>query len=273
VGRLETLASAQVPEALAYLAQRPFDNVYVSWLIATRQAGRGDVALWRDDAGAIGGLCYFGLQIVPCSGEPAALEAFGLRARRATATRMIVGPRPAVEAVWERARPALRVPSGIRRSQPVYRLERADLAFTRAGAGVGRATLDELDEIALNSARMIAGELGGDPRRTSADFRGRTARIIAAGWWWRYRIERRLAFMCNVGSATAQTAQVQGVWTPPDMRGAGHATRALGAICDHLLDEYPTLCLYVNDFNTPAIALYERIGFRRIGEFATILFG
>jgi predicted GNAT family acetyltransferase len=273
VSRLESLAAAHVPEVLAYLAQRPFDNVYVSWLIASRQVARGDVAIWRDDAGAIGGLCYFGVQIVPCGEDSAALEAFGSRARRASATRMIVGPRPAVEAVWARARTGLRAPSGIRRSQPLYRLERADLKVSRADADVGLATLAELDEITLHSARMIAGENGGDPSRTSADFRGRTARIITAGWWWRYRIAGRLAFMCNVGSATPQTAQVQGVWTPPEMRGAGHATRALGAICDHLLDEHPTLCLYVNDFNTPAIALYERIGFRRIGEFATILFG
>jgi hypothetical protein len=35
---------------------------------------------------------------------------------------------------------------------------------------------------------------------------------------------------------------------------------------------HPTLSLYVNDFNEPAIALYERVGFRRAGEFATLLF-
>lgn len=267
------LLPAQVPEVLAYLARRPFDNVYVAWLIASKQTARGDVVLWRDAAGAIGGVCYFGTQIVPCGDDPAALEAFGERARRARTARMIVGPRPAVEAVWARARTALRVPAGIRRSQPVYALERAGLAYSRDGAEVARATLDELDELVVNSAHMIAGENGGDPRRPNADFRGRTARIIAARWWWRYRIDGRLAFMCNVGSATPQTAQVQGVWTPPEMRGAGHATRGLGAICDHLLDEHPTLCLYVNDFNTPALALYERIGFKRAGEFATILFG
>jgi RimJ/RimL family protein N-acetyltransferase len=261
-----------VPEALAYLALRPFDNVYVSWLIASKQASRGDVVVWRDDAGAIGGLCYFGLQIVPCGDRTEALELFGDRAKRLRSTRMIVGPRGAVEIIWTRARGALRVPSGIRRSQPVYALERADLTSTRAEADVERATIDELDELVLNSATMIAGENGGDPRRTNADFRGRTTRIIEAGWWWRYRIAGRLAFMCNVGSATPQTAQLQGVWTPPDMRGGGHATRGLGAICDRLLDEHPTLCLYVNDFNTPALALYERLGFKRVGEFATILF-
>ncbi len=272
MGRLEGLAPALVPDALEYLSRRPYDNVYVSWLIATRQAGRGDVAIWRDDTGEIRGLCYFGMQIVPCGEDPAALDAFGARARRSGATRMIVGPRPAVEAVFARSRSALREPSGIRRSQPVYLLDRASLAFSRADAAVDRATSAEVDEIAANSALMIAGENGGDPHRTSADFRARTARIINARWWWRYRVGGRLAFMCNVGSATPQTAQIQGVWTPPAMRGMGYATRALGAICDYLLDEHPTLCLYVNDFNAPAIAVYERIGFRRIGEFATILF-
>ncbi len=272
MSRLETLASADVPAALDFLAERPYDNVYVGWLIASKTVARSDIAVFRDDAGAIAGLCYFGPQIVPCGDDPAALEAFGARARRATATRMIVGPRPAVEALWAQARTALRVPSAIRASQPVYRLERADLAYSRADADVGQATLSELDEITRNSAEMIAGENGGDPRRTNADFRGRTARVISARWWWRYRIAGRLAFMCNVGSATEKTAQLQGVWTPPEMRGAGHATRGLGAICDHLLDEHPTLCLYVNDFNAPAIALYERVGFRRVGEFATILF-
>ena len=134
------------------------------------------------------------------------------------------------------------------------------------------ATLAELDEIVPHSARMIAGEVGGDPRDANADFRGRTARIVERGWWWRYRVDGALAFQCNVGSAAFGTAQLQGVWTPPEMRGHGYATRALGAICDRLLDEYATLCLYVNDFNTSAIALYERVGFARIGEFQTVLF-
>ena len=119
---------------------------------------------------------------------------------------------------------------------------------------------------------MIAGEIGGDPDRATDEFRARTARIVAAGWWWTHRVDGRLAFMCNVGSSTAYTAQLQGVWSPADMRGHGHARRALGAICDRLLDTVPSLCLYVNDFNARAIALYEAVGFERVGEFSTLLF-
>jgi predicted GNAT family acetyltransferase len=81
-----------------------------------------------------------------------------------------------------------------------------------------------------------------------------------------------LRFQCNVGARTRQTAQIQGVWTPPEFRGRGYARRALGSIAADLLDETATLSLYVNDFNQPAIALYERLGFAYVATFATYLF-
>ena len=272
MGRLEVVAPATADEALAYLAQRPYDNVYVYWLLAGRSIGRGDLVLWRDDARVVRGACHYGVPIVPTADTDDALDAFAADARRARSARMIVGARPAVERFWKQTRASMPTPAAIRTSQPLYAIARNTLRYTRADAPVAPATLDELDEIVPNSAQMIAGELGGDPSRTSADFRLRTSRIVKAGWWWRSRIDGRLAFMCNVGSQMPHTAQLQGVWTPPAMRGHGHATRALGAICDHLLDTWPTLSLYVNDFNAPACALYERVGFERAGEFQTILF-
>jgi uncharacterized protein len=33
----------------------------------------------------------------------------------------------------------------------------------------------------------------------------------------------------------------------------------------------PLVTLYVNDYNTSARATYERLGFREVGEFATVL--
>jgi len=272
MSRLERLAPAGVAESLAYLSTRPHDNVYVAWVIATRRFGAGDeVLLWRDGRDRIAGLCYFGPQIVPC-GDDAALDAFAAACRRARPTRMIVGPRRAVERLWQRASAFLPQPAAVRASQPLYVIDRAALRGRTFDADVARATLAEVDEIVPHSAQMIAGEVGGDPRRAGADFRARTARIVERGWWWRYRVAGALAFMCNVGSAAFGTAQLQGVWTPPGLRGRGHATHALGAIAQRLLEEYASLCLYVNDFNAPAIALYERVGFARAGEFQTILF-
>ena len=276
MGELERLTGANVDETLAYLARRPFDNVYVHWLIASGQIGQGgDVAIWRGDAGTVTGACYIGAQIVVCADADEAIDAFSVRARAVRSPRMLVGPRRNVERLWEHAARDLPKPTATRTSQPVYALEPGRLRDAASGADeldVARATLDELDEIVPNSAEMIAGELGGPPHRAGTEFRGRTARIIDRGWWWRARAGGTLAFMCNVGSASPYTAQLQGVWSPPAMRGRGYATRALAAICARLLDEFHTLCLYVNDFNAPAIALYERVGFERVGEFQTILF-
>jgi len=273
VGRLESLSSANAEQTLAYLAHHPHDNVYVGWMIAAGRLGRGaEVALWRDADEQIAGACYYGPQIVLCGEEDDAVDAFADIAKRIRSPRMIVGPRAAVERLREVARGSLPRPSAIRESQPVYVLDRSTLRYGRAGAAVTRASLAELDEIVPNSAAMIAGEVGGDPRNPSAEFRARTARIVESGWWWSYRVDGALAFMCNVGSAAFGTAQLQGVWTPPALRGHGHAATALGAICDHLLDEHATLCLYVNDFNSAAIKLYERVGFKRAGEFQTLLF-
>ncbi|GAC1563463.1 MAG: GNAT family N-acetyltransferase [Vulcanimicrobiaceae bacterium] len=274
MGSLEALTAQSRDETLAYLACRPYDNVFVAWLIETGQASRGDVLVWRDAARAVTGVCYLGLQIVPTSDDPEAIAAFAERARRVRDTRMIVGPRRDVERFWSHARSWMPGPSATRTSQPVYVLASATALEPVAVArgDVARATRAELDEIVPESAAMIAGEIGGDPSRASHDFRNRTQRIVDAGWWWRYRVDGRLAFMCNVGSATAQTAQLQGVWSPAAMRGAGHATIGLGAICARLLQTVPTLSLYVNDFNHRAIALYERVGFVRAGEFQTVLF-
>jgi len=274
VSGLETLTFATTAETLVYLARRPYENVFVAWLIETGQASRGQVVLWRDAAGAVAGVCYYGAQIVPCADDGDALDAFAERSRNAREARMFVGPRPAIEAVWTRARAWFPPPRAIRARQLVYALERSSLrAFALdAGGAAARALPDEVDELVPHSAQMISGEIGGDPTRVTPEFRSRCARIVAAGWWWRYRVGQTLAFTCNIGSATALTAQIQGVWTPPSLRGAGHATRGLAAICDDMLRAFPTLTLYVNDFNSAAIALYERVGFERVGEFATILF-
>jgi hypothetical protein len=56
------------------------------------------------------------------------------------------------------------------------------------------------------------------------------------------------------------------------LRGKGLASAALFGICEELLRDVPSLSLYVNGFNEPALRLYEHLGFRRVGEFKTLLF-
>jgi predicted GNAT family acetyltransferase len=80
-------------------------------------------------------------------------------------------------------------------------------------------------------------------------------------------------FKAEVGSATEDACQIQGVWVDPRLRGQGLGTAGTAAVVEVALREIaPVVSLYVNDFNEPARASYAKIGFTQVGDFASILF-
>jgi ribosomal protein S18 acetylase RimI-like enzyme len=251
------------------LARAPIENVFLQTVVAT---GAQQVVVARDPAGAVRGVVYDGPHMVLAVDEPEIAAIFAPAKPRRFAPRMIVGPRQAVEQFWARARRNFPQPSAIRASQPLYAVRRGGLRGSRDDAPAARAGMAESGELATHAARMSAGELGGNPARVDTAFRKRIRGLIEGGRFWRVRESGALVFQCYLGPQNEMTVQVQGVWSPPEARGCGRSQRAFGAICDLLLDEHPALSLFVNDFNTKAIALYERVGFERVGEFASILF-
>jgi predicted GNAT family acetyltransferase len=203
--------------------------------------------------------------------DAAAIDAFALETRRHTRLRSFVGPRWCVEGLWERVRTWHRPPVLTRGNQPIYVLFPQALAPPPA-VTVRQATLADAEMVTENSAEMMLGELGYDPRTNRASFGAGIRRAINLGQWWVYIEGQELRFQLNVGAQTAATAQLQGVWTPPAVRKRGYARAALSQIASHLLASNATLSLYVNDFNRDAIALYERTGFVQSGTMSTLLF-
>ena len=260
--------------ALAYLSKAPYDNVFLSWVIASDRslATRSSLYVYLSEGGAVSGVAFFGRQVVLAAEDEAVIDAFADVAAGYRFERMIVGPRRVVEQYWDRVRRWHTPPRRIRESQPVLAVNRLSLRPQRNGMVVRRAYAHEWETVAGNSARMIEHELEYDPRSASAEFNANVRIMIDRGMWWVGEYDNELCFFCNAGPRSEQTLQLQGIWTPEHLRGRGFATRALAGVCDELLYEVPTLSLYVNGFNQPALDLYERVGFRRTGELATLLF-
>jgi uncharacterized protein len=255
------------------VAARPFENAFLHWVL---DGGHGpyapdELVIDRKRDGAVRGVIYYGAQLVVAADDSAALDAFAIETRKHPMLRSFVGPKRAVDGIWSRVKSWHQPPVLVRERQPLYALWPQGLGDF-ADVEVRPARTNETELVAEHSARMILGELGYDPRAQRSTFVGGVRRGIELGSWWVWLIDNELRFQCNIGARTPVTAQIQGVWTPPAQRGRGYATLALAAVARRLLESNPTVSLYVNDFNTEAIALYERIGFTRVGELATYLF-
>jgi ribosomal protein S18 acetylase RimI-like enzyme len=230
------------------------------------------MVLSRDFRGRPNGLIYYGAQLVLAADDDGAVDAFAVETRKHRGLRSFVGPKGAVDGLWSRVRGWHAQPVIVRDEQPLYAMDRDALRGTGRDVAVRLAHENEAELVADHSGRMILGELGYDPRANRAGFVASVRRAIAQGVWWVWIVDGTLRFQLNVGPRTAATAQLQGVWTPPEQRAKGYAALALASIARRLFATENTLSLYVNDFNGPAIGLYERIGFTRVGTFETLLF-
>jgi predicted GNAT family acetyltransferase len=56
------------------------------------------------------------------------------------------------------------------------------------------------------------------------------------------------------------------------VRRRGYGARGLQDLCRLLLDQVPTVCLFVRAENAPAIRLYETIGMEHVLDYRSLLF-
>ena len=269
--RVAPLLAERTAEAIALVERDPYLNVYLSYILERDALSRRSLVGAFADRHLIG-LAYLGRQIV-LAGESAAAEGFAAYAAGMPHPKAITAPANLVEVFWDRLPEWHRAARLIRERQPVMAVDSGTLLVREnARVRVRRATLADLKVVVENSAEMISAELESDPRKHGREFTANIAAMIESDLWWIGEYDGTPAFFCHIGSWSAHTAQMQGIWTVPQLRGKGIAAAAFSAISARLLEIVPSLSLYVNDFNQAAIALYRGLGYREVGEFRTILF-
>lgn len=252
-----------VDQILEFCARDPVERVFLED-VARRKQGRFAGLAGGDDA--LRALCHLGTNVVP-SGDGCA--AFAKTVGR-SGTRMLIGEEGAVGELWRAARRRLPRPRADRPGQPVFEIREPP----PPGASALRvATPRDLDLLVPACAASHEEELGVDPLRRDANgFRWRTRVQIEEGRSWIWSENGTILFKAEASAWTPSAVQLQQVWVDPDARRRGFASRGLRDLVRLLLEQVPTVCLFVRAENAAAIALYESIGMRHTLDYRSVLF-
>ena len=269
---IKSLTDGDVPAALAFLERDPLINVYlISRLLEDRSASAAQMVEVRYNRSIV--LVASLATNVVLAGDPetpqdithAAIAIVAERlVTRMMPVRAIISPAPLVEALWDGVKDRLDPPTVVRMNQPIYairgRLDYPDLKES------GYSTMRDLDALVPACAAMHAEEVGIDPlERDAAGYRERVRELVEKKRSVIRKAQGVIVSKCEYSAVTPHCVQLMGVWTNPRARRRGYALGMLREVCGHLARKGRTVTLFVNDFNAPAIALYESLGFQRIG--------
>ncbi|MFI8960511.1 GNAT family N-acetyltransferase [Streptomyces sp. NPDC053493] len=272
------LEPADLGAALAVLDSAPVENAFVTARvqIAGLDPWRlgGEMWGWYQD-GHLTSLCYSGANLVPICATPEAVRAFADRARRVgRRCSSIVGPAEPTARLWQLLEPSWGPARDVRARQPLMVAE-APSDTVEADPLVRRVRKDEMEVIMPACVAMFTEEVGVSP--TAGDggllYQARVAELVGTGRSFARIEDGKVVFKAEIGAATRQACQIQGVWVAPEHRGKGLSETGMAAVLRYALAEIaPVVSLYVNDYNAPARAAYRRVGFQEVGAFMSVLF-
>ncbi len=234
--------------------------------------------LWGVGSGrSLDAVCLAGANLIPFAvpgAERAAAVAFADRARRAgRRCSTIVGPASAVAPLWELLAPHWGPPRDNRPDQPLLAIDGPPAVAPEPRVRPVRPA--ELDLLMPAAVAMFTEEVGVSPLRVDggAGYRARVAELVRAGQSLAWIEDGAVLFKAEIGAVSRAACQVQGVWVAPAHRGRGIGAAGTAAVVQYARTVLaPVVSLYVNGFNHPARAAYRRVGFREVGQYASVLF-
>ncbi|MEV0650553.1 GNAT family N-acetyltransferase [Phytomonospora sp. NPDC050363] len=270
------LLSAPDHDAVARLLDaEPLAGAFVADRLATHGWSRGNRLYGYSRGGELLAVCLSAANMVPVGCDEAAVDAFvDLARREGRQCSSIVGAGPAVRRLWRGLRPYWGAARAVREHQPL--LVTAEPSPIDADLYVRRSVRSDVPALFPAAVAMYTEEVGVSPladRSSAAAYRDRLEYLVSAGRSYSRIDNGRVVFKAEIAVLTRHTAQIQGVWVAPDLRGRGLAAPCMAAVvADALRRHAPTVSLYVNDFNVPALRTYRRCGMREVAELATVLF-
>ena len=231
----------------------------------------GDDAI---EGGQLRAAAFHGGNLIPVGEDLAALESIAQQlVRNGRSCSSIVGSADAVSAMWPVLSRRWGPARAIRLSQPLLCTEAP--AAVLPDPAVRRVQPDELSRFLPAATAMFSEELDISPTGHDGGrgYRNRVSELLTAGRAFaRFDEHGAVMFKAEVGALSPATAQIQGVWVRPDLRGRGLGTAAMAAVLRFGLQLAPTVSLYVNDYNTAARRMYQRLGFTQVATLRTVLF-
>lgn len=271
-GELVRLRREDYEGVFSYLAQSPIENVaMMGVLLEEGLPGSGyrefigyrEGGAWRAVACFSGDISLY----ATCDAAIDAIADYALR--RAPIIPRIIARKDVVDRFWQILKRAP-FPLQFDRHQLVYTLDPEDLSADPEPR-LRLARVEEAEDVARLASAMSFEEIQMDPFRDHPlSYLRLIEHRIRMQRYYVLEEEGEIKFQVHLNSITPYVGQITGVYTPEKHRRHGYARRGMGEFCRQALTRVPRLCLFVNDFNAPAIQLYERLGFKPVMEYRAV---
>ena len=270
---VQQLSEEHREEVLSFLSERPLHTVIMAGWIRDNgivsPLNRGTFYGCRDREGRLEGVALIGHATLFEARTDSALAAFARLAQQCKTAHMLMAETDAVEKFWQlysEGGQSLRLICRemlFEQSWPVMVREPVD--------GLRKATMDELDLVMPVQAQMAYEESGVNPMRKDPEgFRKRCARRIEQGRTWLWVENGQLIFKAEIVSETEDVIYLEGVWSSPEARSKGYASRCMSQLARTLLQQTRSISVLVNEQNTNALKFYSKAGFKLRGANDTI---
>ena len=274
---VRAIDAQSISQLQSLIAQDPIRHCLLAARVESGSGGYrnsySDLLGYFDD-GKLKAALLCGANVVPVNTSLIARQEFAsVLSRSGRRSSSIVGPASEVLDLWSRLSPSWGSAREVRENQPVLAMREPSRVLS--DDVVRYSTLADLDELVPACVAMFTEEVGVSPNSGggASAYRNRVAELVSARKSFVRYLGDELVFKAEVGTVGSEVAQVQGVWVKPEYRGKGISVPAMAAVVKYVLaDIAPVVSLYVNNFNTPALATYRNVGFEQVDTFATVLF-